>query len=113
MEQVIKNSLVCVGIFLLFQPGNLLYFIRARLKKILPLVLLKPLFECLSCMASIWGITYWLIEVYPTMPIVSPLVYLKSLCLHLLQVLALNFIFDCAIVLMGNRHLQPKKQILL
>jgi hypothetical protein len=64
-------------------------------------------------MASVWGITYWLIEVYPTMPAASTLGYFKSLCLHLLQVLALNFIFDCAIVLMGNRHLQPKKQILL
>jgi hypothetical protein len=109
MEHIIKCSLGILGIYLLFQAGNLLYPIRAALKKRISTFFLKPIFECLTCMASFWGFLYWVTYVLPDLANVTTLALLKSILITILPVCGLNFLLDKFISFFPNR---VKKTIL-
>lgn len=53
------GALVIVGVHTLFLKEMLLEWLGELLARRLPYVLLKPLFECPPCMASIWGTMIW------------------------------------------------------
>lgn len=53
------TSLQIVFIHILFWPGMILEFMRENR---LPLLVQKPLYECVICMTSFWGFLFWLFE---------------------------------------------------
>lgn len=64
LERAITISLQITAIYIVFQQGNLLGWLRikganwldARFGKLTSLYIQKPLWDCLGCMASVWGV---------------------------------------------------------
>lgn len=59
MIDVIFISLLCTGVFILFNGEGMIFselanYIRSKVKE----VYLKPFFGCLPCMSSFWTIAY-------------------------------------------------------
>lgn len=62
-NSLLVASLICTGIYALFLEGNLLSPVRVRVanfldKRVGPRaskIIQKPLYGCLPCMASVWG----------------------------------------------------------
>lgn len=59
IEQLFITSLVIIAIHILFLQGNILQHAKPYLDKHCPLVFQNPLYNCLPCMASIWGTVAW------------------------------------------------------
>lgn len=56
LAQYIITSFIITGIWVTFQEGMVFYKIREKLfEPIKYSFVRKPLFECMICMASIWG----------------------------------------------------------
>lgn len=61
LTHAIIIALACNGLFMAFHTeGLVLYPIRCYLLPRLPLWLCKPMFECVTCMASIYTVLYCL-----------------------------------------------------
>src|SRR5437870_6419472 len=91
IEKVILTSLAIVFVYASMQPGMVFFFIRKffeRLLSYLPekvnLYLRKPLFDCLTCCSSIYGILFSLHYFSISF----------NYLLFLFQVAGLNFIFS-------------------
>ena len=57
IETILITSLAIAALhYMIVWEGMILYPLKKHLQK-LPLLIRKPLFECLFCMASIWGAT--------------------------------------------------------
>lgn len=93
---VFKNALIILIIYFLFQPGMLLFGFSKVLSR-LPWLLRKPLFECMICMSSVWGITYFLYKQHThTQLFLSKTIFL-SLAEHVLVLGGIMVILDSAI----------------
>ena len=91
---VAKISLICTGVFVSFLEGNILFQFGNKIQdKINNHFILKPLFTCLPCMASVWSIII-------TMTINIPLI----LC-----VCGLNAIIDSIISFIQNQQLNERE----
>ena len=88
LEPIIINSLMIAGIHVLLWPGMIFAWMRKYLKH-LPLFIRKPLFECMICMASIWGTAFFLYK--------NGLSLNLDLIPHLLAVCGCNLILDSCI----------------
>ncbi len=66
IQVIVVVSLMITGVFIAFQQGNVFSFIRVwcanQLDKALGLkwsrYVQKPLWDCLPCMASVWGVAF-------------------------------------------------------
>jgi len=59
IEIIFIGSIWCIGVYKITEEGMLLAFVRKALKP-LPKLLMMPLIDCLTCMASIHGtLIYW------------------------------------------------------
>lgn len=57
----ILSCFFCTGMFVAFNgPGMILNSVSDNLDLFCPEWLRKPLYECLSCMASIWSVVLWI-----------------------------------------------------
>ena len=57
----LKISLICLAISVCINwDGMILYWLKRYLER-LPVLLKKPLFECLICMSSLWTIVYYIV----------------------------------------------------
>lgn len=56
------NALLIAGWWKLFQKGMLLGVVGDWLWKRLPEMVCKPLFQCMPCMASIYGTAFYLLS---------------------------------------------------
>ena len=56
----ILNSLAIIGLWTAFQEGMIFEFVPKLLKQLSP-YLQKPIFDCLPCMASVWGGSTYLV----------------------------------------------------
>lgn len=64
MLQLIEISLICTGIHACFMEGMIFYNIRLERSIKVPEWLLKPLYDCLPCMASLWTcLILWRIDI--------------------------------------------------
>lgn len=62
MLQLIEISLICTGIHICFMEGMILY--KLRIDRYLPEWAVKPLYDCLPCMASFWSIVLlWRVDI--------------------------------------------------
>ena len=62
MLQLIEISLICTGIHVCFMEGMILY--KLRIDRYLPEWVVKPLYDCLPCMASFWSIVLlWRVDI--------------------------------------------------
>lgn len=59
MTEILFASLKCLAIFVMMKEGGLLFKVRQLLDKIIPIPFRKPFYECLWCMASIWGTVFY------------------------------------------------------
>lgn len=67
MKYLILNAFICSALCIfmwrIFQQGMLLFFIRQVLDSVTrsPIggFIRKPLYECLTCMTSVWGFTFY------------------------------------------------------
>jgi hypothetical protein len=55
-------SLKITAIYVCCLPGNVLYKVSVFLRRRIPYNVQKPLFECLICMSSFWGLLFWMFE---------------------------------------------------
>jgi len=53
------GMLVIIAIWNAFAPGNIFGWLGDRLESRYPEFVLKPVFLCLCCMASLWGSAVW------------------------------------------------------
>lgn len=53
------GALVIVGVWNAFDREMILGWLRNLLVKRVPAPVLKPIFDCPPCMASVWGTTIW------------------------------------------------------
>jgi hypothetical protein len=66
INSIVVISLICTGIHALFLEGNLLSPVRVRIANKLDVlcgkrwskIIQKPLYDCLACMASVWGLIF-------------------------------------------------------
>jgi hypothetical protein len=58
LSHIIIASLACILIHASTREGMLLDGVAWKLRRLLGPVA-KPLFECLTCMCSVWGTIYW------------------------------------------------------
>jgi len=56
---IIVNELLILGIWTLLRPGMLLGPIGDWLELRLPEMVTKPLFVCVPCMSSVWGLLFY------------------------------------------------------
>lgn len=83
MLQLIEISLICTGVHVCFMEGMILYFLRKNIEVLLFLFVaaitpfkwinkasdimewtIKPLYDCLPCMASVWTcLILWQIDI--------------------------------------------------
>lgn len=59
LQTVVITSLKILAIWVCFQDGMILGPVRRMLERILPTILRKPLFECLTCMGGVWTVFFW------------------------------------------------------
>ncbi len=59
--RLLIGCLIIVGVWGAFAKGELLGWFGDRLERRFPEVVLKPIFLCPPCMASLWGSTVWFI----------------------------------------------------
>lgn len=74
---LVLNSLLCLGVHLLTDEGMLLEYPADVLRAFIGDFPCKPLFDCLPCMASVWGIVGWYAF---DMVEINPIVYMLCLC---------------------------------
>jgi hypothetical protein len=101
LQQVIFNSLIILGIHALFWPGMILVKFRKYLER-MPRFCKKPLFDCLICMSSVWGVTFFLCFNKLSWHLIP----------HVLAVCGLNVILDSAVYYWrrgGNRNFDAEK----
>ena len=61
-ELIIYTAMKIVAIHAMCMEGHVLHRIGIpRLLWNAPVLIKKPLFECMMCMSSVWGITFWYI----------------------------------------------------
>ena len=107
LQDAFCNSLIIVAIHACFWPGMIFNCIRKRLTK-LPDVIKKPLYDCMICMSSIWGIVYFAFSQPANIPIET---YALRLTLHVLIVCGINVVLDSCINYWrrgGNVHADKK-----
>lgn len=112
IEAVVANSILILGVHSLFLPSMILFKLVKPLSK-LPTFLRKPLYECLICMSSIWGILFFVainnISLTSNWSAIS-----KPLILHVLEVCGFNVILDSCVYYWrrgGNRFIQTKTEL--
>lgn len=81
LSYIIIASLVCSGIYLTLQEDYIFFPVRQLLDRVLNnrygVYLGKPLYQCLTCMASIHGTWLWFI-----LPVEIPwIVFIFALCM--------------------------------
>lgn len=59
MMEILYASLKCIAIFVMMKEGELLFKVRQLIDRITPIPLHKPIYECLTCMASVWGTVFY------------------------------------------------------
>ena len=102
LELILNNSLLIAGVHVLFWPGMILSSLTKYLIR-LPLLVRKPLFECLICMSSIWGTAFFLSLNGLSLKLIP----------HVLAVCGCNLILDSCIHYWrrgGNRQLESSTQ---
>lgn len=83
---LVVNSLLCWGVRYTFMEGNVFYPIRLVYEHFNgPEVLIQPIWGCIKCMASVWGVVFLLSfgsETVTGQPFLSPAtaIYLFALC---------------------------------
>lgn len=85
---VVLNSFMCWGVRLAFMDGNIFYPIRKAYEKIdhpVAYEIAQPIWGCVKCMASVWGIVFLLsvgTQNVTGQPFLSPAtaVYIFALC---------------------------------
>lgn len=60
-QSILVISLACIGVKILFEDGMILSKLGVFFQSYLPLWVCKPLFLCSSCMASVWGGSFYFI----------------------------------------------------
>lgn len=72
LSQILICSLICTGLYICFQQGNILGFVRIAVANFLDRNLdrkwskyiQKPLWDCIACMASVWTILFtWSVDI--------------------------------------------------
>lgn len=77
---LIVNAIFCNGIHLIFSQGHVFSSVKDKLEPHLPSWINKPLWSCVMCMASIWGVAFLIISAnYHSFRIFEVLFYLPSL----------------------------------
>lgn len=74
----IINTLFCLGIHKVTRDGNIFCYIADYIRSIIGAYWSKPLFDCLPCMASVWGIYGWLF-LQPKIDIITYVIALSGL----------------------------------
>jgi len=84
----LKLSLIITGIYTSTQDGMIFGFIRPLLFS-LPVWLKKPLYLCLTCMASFWTLALWLLfanaYTWHVIPVVFIVAGLNSIVISILE----------------------------
>lgn len=62
IQHVLICSLMCTLMHVSTHEGMIFHRFAQWYKKDMPVWLIKPLFDCLTCMCSIWGTSYWLLS---------------------------------------------------
>lgn len=62
LELVILTSLKILAIHVCLQDGMILSGLRRWLERVVPWILQKPLFDCLTCMGGLWTVVFYLID---------------------------------------------------
>lgn len=75
---LIISSLFCLGVHNATKQGGLLSFIRT-IAYFLPTPLRKPLYDCIPCMASLWGGTSIIIQLYYPNDIALVIIYIGAI----------------------------------
>jgi hypothetical protein len=73
------SSLFCLGVCNATKQGGILSLIRTVAYFYPISILRKPLYDCLPCMASIWGGSALIIQLYFPYPIALVLVYIGAI----------------------------------
>lgn len=60
--EVIKCSLIITAIYACFWDGMIFGNIRAWMDERIPYMLRKPIYDCIICMSSLWGTSYYIIQ---------------------------------------------------
>ncbi len=101
IEIIIIASLICTTIHVMTFEGMIGFFVRVGGDMYLPKMIRKPLYECLPCMASIWGTlaVVFLMEDYG--------IYLHKAVASVLAVCGLNAIIASVLNLPNNDGQDP------
>lgn len=62
LELVILTSLKILAVYICLQDGMIFGFVRRKLERLVPWILQKPLFDCLTCMGGFWTVVFYLID---------------------------------------------------
>ena len=73
---LVLNSLMCLGVHLLTCEDMLLEHPADVIRGFIGDFATKPLFDCLPCMASVWGAIGWFVFT----PDINIIVYMLTLC---------------------------------
>ena len=79
LQLVILNSLAILGLHICFWEGMIFFKARKHLKR-LPRVIQKPLFDCLMCMSSIWGLTFFLCWNGLSLNVIAMVTHVLAVC---------------------------------
>lgn len=60
-----QTLFVCIAIQFCVQEGNVAFFLRSKVEYFLPWYIRKPLYDCLPCMASVWGSAVYFVHGNP------------------------------------------------
>lgn len=55
----LNTAMIITAVWIMLKPGMIFGWIRFYLEKIPHKFIRKPLFECIICMSSVWGIFAW------------------------------------------------------
>lgn len=78
---ILINCFFCFGLRYASEPYMILEHTRLWAENYLPFWIHKPIISCCSCMASFWGILFYLVWSYDhTIDICSAIVYVVCLC---------------------------------
>jgi hypothetical protein len=90
MTEIFYASLKCIAISVMMKEGELLFKLRQLLDRIIPISFRKPIYECLACMASVWGTVFYFTDgitmnYFQFILILCGWNYLTGLIIHLIR----------------------------
>jgi hypothetical protein len=112
VEEIIINSLMIIGIHIACYPDMLFEAVANELDGMLPPWLRKPLYDCVMCMASFWGIAYLLYTGHLHLPcykfnfttyLWDIIKQMKNWPIHILSICGLNAIINFTVLIPAKK----------